>query len=76
MITRNPAAAMRRAWPNLIQFICASENSPWSRITGRPSPGLVPGELDAVGRGPMVEVQRAQLGHGLPVAFAHRSTSG
>ena len=38
MITRNPRAAIASAWPNLIQFIWASENSPWSRITARPSP--------------------------------------
>ena len=34
----NDAFVMRSAVPNLIQFICASENSPWSRITGRPCP--------------------------------------
>src|SRR5687767_14606923 len=38
MITRNPAAAIRAAEPNLIQLTSALENSPWSRMTGRPSP--------------------------------------
>jgi hypothetical protein len=38
MITRNPASAIRAAWPNLIQFMFASENRPWRRITGLPSP--------------------------------------
>ena len=28
MITRKPSLAIRSAWPNLIQFIWASENSP------------------------------------------------
>src|SRR6185369_6092481 len=38
MITRKPSAAMRSAAPNLIQFILASENRPWSKTTGRPCP--------------------------------------
>ena len=38
MITRKPAAAIAAAWPNLIQLMCASENRPWSRTTGRPCP--------------------------------------
>ena len=44
------------AWPNLIQFMFASENRPWSRMTGRPSPQLVIGELDTVGGLPKVQV--------------------